>query len=328
MNNLNMSKNKTGFDPKWLFSYGLYIIFILLFIAFTFLTNNFFTAQNLSLVLADNSGFLVVAIGTTFVILTGHMNLSVGSIMLLSASVAYKLTRPLADDPAVYISLFILIAVAVGTICGIICGLLVAKLKVNHMLSTLGLMLLFKGVALTLTNALTLTIPNKISSVVLHRWFGYVPTNVFVAIIILILAQLLLSYTEFGRKIVAIGCNKKAAQIRGIRNDKMIFIAYLISGILAGLAGALTAFNSGGVGATLGSGMDFTAVAAIVLGGTSLSGGKGRIFPNTLLGVLLLGLLDNGLVMVGIDTFAIPVYKGAAIFIAMFADSLKNKIKS
>ncbi|NLM37489.1 MAG: ABC transporter permease [Firmicutes bacterium] len=322
---LEMVSRNPRFSFQTVLSSALYIIFAILFIVYAFSTNSFLTVNNFIQVLSDASALIIAATGLTFVILTGSLDLSIGSAMMVSGALATIAVKNSTGNPVVGILIVFLISLAVGIGVGAINGFMIAKLKMTPFLATLGMMVALKGVALTLTNSTSILLPLSLKKVGVTKLFETVPLYVILALALIAIAQYMLRNTIFGRQIIALGCDQKAAEKLAINSAKITFLCYLLSGIFAGLAGFVAVINLGAVTPTTGSGYEFLAAACIVLGGTSLFGGKGAFLPNTLIGVLLLSVLENGLILMNSSIYAIPLIRGGIIFIAMYLDSLKKE---
>lgn len=303
---------------KTLLSYGFYLVFGVMLIVYTLAAKNFLTPGNLLQVLMDSSASMVICAGLTFVILTGALDLSVGSVAFVAATVCAMLMKSGAP-----IWIAVLAAILTGGLLGSINGSLITKLKMNPMLTTLGMMIGLRGLALQLTNGMQIYIPKPLKQFGMQV-IGVLPLIVLLGLIMLLLAQLVLNRTKFGRYVIAIGCGEKAAAKVGINVSLNKFLIFAISGTCAGLGGIVSMINMGAVQPYLGKGMEFTTVAAIVLGGTSLFGGKGSFIPGTLMGVLMLSLIENGLGLMGASPFIYPFVRGLIIFVSMYADSLKE----
>ncbi|HYF75196.1 MAG TPA: ABC transporter permease [Candidatus Nitrosocosmicus sp.] len=303
---------------KTILYYGFYIVFAVMLIVYAFGAKNFLSADNLLQVLMDSSASMVICAGLTFVVLTGALDLSVGSVAFVSATVSAILIK---NDFPIWLAL--LAAVLTGMLLGAVNGVLITKLKMNPMLTTLGMMIGLRGLALQLTNGMQIYIPKALKQFGM-QFITVFPLIVLFGLIMLVLAQFVLSRTKFGRYVIAIGCGEKSAEKVGINVTLNKFLIFVISGVCASLGGIVSVINMGAVQPYLGKGMEFTTVAAIVLGGTSLFGGKGSFIPGTLMGVLMLSLIENGLGLMGASPFIYPFVRGLIIFVAMYADSLKD----
>lgn len=302
--------------------YGIYIMLALIVVTFSILSAPFRSINNLTQLLFSCTQMLVVATGVTYVIITGALDLSVGMGVLASAMLLNLLT-----SKGVNIFVAIIAAILLGTLAGFINGFVVTKLRCNAYLATYGMQLALRGFGLTISKGVNQNTSTAVKALFKYKVFGIVPLYFVIALLILLIAQYVLRYTSYGRKIIAVGCNEMGARRVGINSDSIRCSAFVISGTCAGIAGVLMAANVGTATTNTGSGYEFIAAAAVLMGGTSMYGGKGSIIPGTLIGVILLQTMENGLTILGIDPYYLALVRGALIFFAMFADSLKNRKK-
>ena len=302
---------------------GFYIVFFCVIVFFSLKAENFPTLLNLNAILFQSAPLVIIATGLTFVIITGSLDISVGSIAFVSSAAAMFVYQ-LWNIKTIWC---VLIVITVATLCGLVNGLLIVKLKINPLIVTMGMMISLRGLALFITKGNQITVPKSIYD------FGgakiaAVYLEVILAISILIIAQIILSKTHLGKYIIATGCDAGAAKAVGIKVDIIRIIVFILSGFFAGIAGILMMGQSGVVHTSMGQGMEFTAIAVIVIGGTSLFGGKGSLIPGTLFGTIILILIENGLNYMGISPYFYPFVRGLIIFIAMFIDSFKYRLKT
>jgi ribose transport system permease protein len=229
----------------------------------------------------------IIALGMTFVILTGGIDLSVGSLLAVAGVIAANL----ADRG---LAVAIIAAVAATTILGLINGLVIAKARIQPFIVTLGMMIAARGIALAVTNEQNVRIPATATE---FAWLGqgmigFLPVPILILIIVFVIGWLILNYTRFGRHVFALGDNDEAARLMGLNIDRVTVLVYTISGLLAGLAGVILASRLYTGSPTEGVGRELDAIAAVVVGGTLLTGGKGSVV-STLYGVLLLGVIFN-----------------------------------
>ncbi|MGY8974810.1 MAG: ABC transporter permease [Alphaproteobacteria bacterium] len=260
---------------------------------------------------------LTAAAGLTVVLITGNIDLSVGSIAYIAASVAY-----LSADQGPIIT--ILAVIFVGAFLGLINGFLIAYLKMNSLLTTLGLLIAYRGISLVITGGTVQKIGEQLSNFGNYKFFGFFPLIFAVSLILVIGIQFIMKFTRFGRYCYAIGNNEISANKLGIPVKKIKLYSFIIAGICGALSGLLLAMYLGEVTTFTGRGMEFQAVAAIVIGGTSLFGGRGSIMPGTFAGVLLLVIINNGLGSMGVSPYVYPFVAGSIIFLAIYLDSIKN----
>ena len=296
------------------------IALIILMAVITIINSNFLTANNLLNLLLQVTSNALIAFGMTFVILTGGIDLSVGSILALSSA----LTAGLLGS-GMPVTLAILISLILGCILGMMNGLLISYGKLAPFIVTLATMTIFRGATLVYTNANPIT--KGLSDTFLFQFLGQgyivgIPFPVIIMFIVFIVLYVLLHKTAFGKSVYAIGGNEKAAYISGVKLNKVKIIIYSISGIMASISGLIITSRLSSAQPTAGASYEMDAIAAVVLGGTSLSGGKGRIL-GTLIGALIIGVLNNGLNIIGVSAFWQQVVKGVVILIAVLIDRFK-----
>lgn len=296
------------------------IALIILMAVITIINSNFLTANNLLNLLLQVTSNALIAFGMTFVILTGGIDLSVGSILALSSA----LTAGLLGS-GMPVTLAILISLILGCILGMMNGLLISYGKLAPFIVTLATMTIFRGATLVYTNGNPIT--KGLSDTFLFQFLGQgyivgIPFPVIIMFIVFIVLYVLLHKTAFGKSVYAIGGNEKAAYISGVKLNKVKIIIYSISGIMASISGLIITSRLSSAQPTAGASYEMDAIAAVVLGGTSLSGGKGRIL-GTLIGALIIGVLNNGLNIIGVSAFWQQVVKGVVILIAVLIDRFK-----
>lgn len=296
------------------------IALIILMAVITIINSNFLTANNLLNLLLQVTSNALIAFGMTFVILTGGIDLSVGSILALSSA----LTAGLLGS-GMPVTLAILISLILGCILGMMNGLLISYGKLAPFIVTLATMTIFRGATLVYTNGNPIT--KGLSDTFLFQFLGQgyivgIPFPVIIMFIVFIVLYVLLHKTAFGKSVYAIGGNEKAAYISGAKLNKVKIIIYSISGMMASISGLIITSRLSSAQPTAGASYEMDAIAAVVLGGTSLSGGKGRIL-GTLIGALIIGVLNNGLNIIGVSAFWQQVVKGVVILIAVLIDRFK-----
>ena len=296
------------------------IALIILMAVITIINSNFLTANNLLNLLLQVTSNALIAFGMTFVILTGGIDLSVGSILALSSA----LTAGLLGS-GMPVTLAIIISLILGCILGMMNGLLISYGKLAPFIVTLATMTIFRGATLVYTNGNPIT--KGLSDTFLFQFLGQgyivgIPFPVIIMFIVFIVLYVLLHKTAFGKSVYAIGGNEKAAYISGVKLNKVKIIIYSISGIMASISGLIITSRLSSAQPTAGASYEMDAIAAVVLGGTSLSGGKGRIL-GTLIGALIIGVLNNGLNIIGVSAFWQQVVKGVVILIAVLIDRFK-----
>ncbi|APH03597.1 ABC transporter permease [Bacillus weihaiensis] len=295
---------------------GLLLITVILSIV----SPNFMTVDNMLNVLRQVSINALIAFGMTFVILTGGIDLSVGSILALASAVTASLLAS-GMDPI----LAILVGLLAGAIMGAINGLIITKGKVAPFIATLATMTVFRGLTLVYTDGRPITGLSSSELFVLmgKGYVGWIPVPVIWMLITYGILYFILKKTTFGRRVYAIGGNEEAAILSGIRTDRVKIWIYSLTGLLSALAGIILSSRLNSAQPTAGASYELDAIAAVVLGGTSLSGGRGWIF-GTLVGALIIGVLNNGLNIMNVSSFYQQVVKGGVILLAVLLDRKKS----
>lgn len=292
---------------------------IILVVIVSILNPSFLEPLNILNLLRQVAINALIAFGMTFVILTGGIDLSVGAILALSSALTAGMMVS-GIDPL----LAILIGCILGGLMGMVNGLFITKGKMAPFIATLATMTIFRGLTLVYTggNPITGLGDNYLFQLFGRGYFLGIPVPAVTMILTFVVLFIILHKTPFGRKTYAIGGNEKAALISGIKVPKVKVMIYSLSGMLAALAGAILTSRLNSAQPTAGTSYELDAIAAVVLGGTSLSGGKGRIF-GTLIGALIIGTLNNGLNLLGVSSFYQMVVKGIVILIAVLLDRKK-----
>lgn len=312
------------------------LMLVILLAMFTALSPTFLTANNLSILAKHVAISALLAVGMTFVVLTGGIDLSVGSVAGLAGIVAGLLITGITVGGVVHfvpISVVILLALLVGAAVGACNGLLVARFSVTPFIATLGTLYIARGTALLLSGGHTF--PN-LAGLAAHGNTGFpalgqsfllgVPTPVWMTLAIAAIAAAVAAQTPFGRHIYAVGGNERAARLAGIRTSRVKGITYVISGVCAALVGLIIAAQLESAHPATGESFELNAIAAVVLGGTSLMGGRGSI-GGSLIGAMVIGVLADGLVMLGVSEFWQIVIKGVVIVLAVAVDQLQSRVQ-
>lgn len=261
-----------------------------------------------------------IALGMTFVILTGGIDLSVGSTLALTSAIFAGLLQ--GGMPTI---LAILISLGLGLILGLLNGILITKGKLAPFIVTLATMTIFRGLTLVYMDGRPIAGPKDdfaFQFLGKGQFFG-IPFQVILFIIAYLILWILLTKTSYGRKIYAVGGNEKASFISGIKIDKVKILVYVISALMAVLSGLVLTSRLNSAQPTAGSAYEMDAIAAVVLGGTSMTGGSGSL-TGTLIGILILGVLNNGLNLLGVSSFYQQIVKGVVILIAVLIDIKRN----
>lgn len=314
---------KRWFSKEWLLEQKSLIALLILIAVVSSMSPNFFTINNLFNILQQTSVNAIMAVGMTLVILTSGIDLSVGSLLALTGAVAASIV-----GLEVNALLAVFGALALGAAIGAGTGIIVAKGKVQAFIATLVMLLLLRGVTMVYTNGSPIN--TGFSDVAdAFGWFGIgrplgIPTPIWLMVVVFIAAWYMLHHTRLGRYIYALGGNEAATRLSGISVDKVKIIVYALCGLLSALAGIIEVARLSSAQPTAGTGYELDAIAAVVLGGTSLAGGKGRIV-GTLIGALILGFLNNGLNLLGVSSYYQMIVKAAVILLAVLVDNKSSK---
>ena len=304
---------------------GILIAFavLYLFLAINPATSEaFLTRQNMFNVLRQLSTNLYLACGMTMIIILGGIDLSVGSIIALSGCVAAACVA----RHGMPIPVALIIGIVIGVAFGMISGIVICKTTIPPFIVTLATMNIARGFAYVYTGGSPVRVVTKEWQFIGAGYIGPFPTPVIILIIVLIVTALLMNNTRLGRHIYAVGGNVQAARFSGISVEKVKFWIYSFSGLMAGLAGVVLASRMYSGQPTAGNGAEMDAIAAVVVGGTSMSGGSGKI-GGTIIGALIIGFLNNGLNLLNVNSFWQYVVKGVVILLAVFLDFIRNRNK-
>ncbi|EPF7976376.1 ribose ABC transporter permease [Vibrio harveyi] len=327
MSTNTMSKpNETGskklFTKEWLIEQKSLIALLFLIVVVSFLNPNFFTVDNILNILRQTSVNAIIAVGMTLIILTAGIDLSVGSVLALCGAFAASM---IALEVPVLIA--VPTALFAGAALGAISGIIIAKGKVQAFIATLVTMTLLRGVTMVYTDGRPIS-TGFTDTADAFAWFGTgyalgIPVPVWLMVIVFAAAWYLLNHTRFGRYVYALGGNESATRLSGINVDRVKIGVYAICGMLAALAGIIVTSRLSSAQPTAGMGYELDAIAAVVLGGTSLMGGKGRIM-GTLIGALIIGFLNNALNLLDVSSYYQMIAKAVVILLAVLVDN-KNK---
>jgi len=290
---------------------GLFALLIIL----SFLSGAFFTSYNILSVLRQASINGLIAFGMMFVILSSGIDLSVGSTLAFSSLIMAKMIQMGIASPYA-----ILISLVVGAIVGVINGLLISKGKLQPMIATLSTMMVFRGLTLFISNGVPVS---KLGEGLLG-WSGRgdflnIPVPVYILLLVFFLIYFILNKTVFGKRVYAIGGNAKAALLSGIEVEKYLVYVYIFSGVLAALAGVILTSRIDSAVPTAGTSYEMNAIAAVVIGGASLTGGRGKV-TGTLIGILIIAVLINGLNLLGTSAYLQQIITGSIIITAVIFD--------
>jgi ribose transport system permease protein len=294
------------------------LLLVVLCIAFSISSPRFLSTGNGLIVLQQAVVLAVAALGMTFVVIAGSIDLSVGSIVALSALAAASTSGSLGV-------LAIVPAALVGLVCGLINGVVVAKGLVPSFIVTLGTMVIYRGIVLYFTRGAPVSIESEGFLDFYAGRFAGVPNAVWIALAVIILGWITLSFTVFARELKATGGGERVARLTGIRIDKVKIAMFALLGLLCGIAGLLQSARAMAATSQLGEGLELDVIAAVVVGGTPLTGGLGSV-QGTILGVLIITILSNGMNMAGVDPYLQNIVKGVVLVVAVFVTIDRKKI--
>ena len=323
MNQNMLANDKKPFGNRfktWAIKYNTVVVLLVIFVFFAFASESFLKPTNLLNVLRQISINGIIATGMTLVILTGGIELSVGAVVALTSVIA----AIIANEANTAWWLSILAAVAVSTFIGLITGTFISFFNLAPFIMTLAMMTIARGLAFTFSNGKPISGVHKDFLVIGKQDLLGIPIPVWIFAFVVIVTIILLKYIPLGRYIYAIGGNERAARASGI-NAKLVKLAvYVIAGFYTGVASVvLTSRLSAGL-PQVASGYEMDAIAAVVIGGTSLMGGTGGML-GTVTGVLIIGFINNGMDLLNVASYPQQIIKGVIIILAVLVDSIKNK---
>lgn len=303
-----------SFVARW----GIWAALVAEFVWFGLaLPGTFWSAGNLENVLRQNSFGAVLAVGMTLTILTGGIDLSIGSVVALAGVASVTTLVHGGGIPAAFCA-----AIAAGAAVGAVNALLVTRVRIPPFLASLAMMLIVRAAAMKWTRGETVRVPHEADEAFSGLMTGWMPAAAMIAVVAA--AWVLLARTPFGRHVVAVGGNTEAARLAGIRVPRVLAGVYVLCGALAGLAGAMLASRLAAGDPRSGASFELDAVAATVVGGTSLFGGRGSVW-GTLAGVFFVGFLNNGLTLAGVESFDQQIVKGCVLLAATSLDLWRGK---
>nr|WP_235550505.1 ABC transporter permease [Paenibacillus sp. Soil750] len=296
----------------------------MLVLIFSLSSSNFFQFDNLVAIMLSTAVIGVLALGSTFVIITSGIDLAVGTVMTFSAVMAgviittWQLPMPLG----------ILGGILAGAICGLISGLLVARMKIPPFIATLAMMMVTKGLSLVISGAkpIYFTDTPAFTQISMGSIISGIPNAILIFFGAAIVASIILTKTIIGRYNFALGSNEESTRLSGVNVDYWKIVIYTLTGVFSGIAGIMMASRLNSAQPALGSGYELEAIAAVVIGGTSLSGGKGSIL-GTVIGALIMSVLTNGLRILSVKQEWQTVIVGIVIVLAVYADMMRRRKK-
>ena len=296
------------------------LLFVAIFLIFGLMSERFLELQSFENIVKQASFVGIVAVGMTFVMLTGGIDLSVGTNMYLSAVVAGLLMQELDLSPWIAF----VACLGTGLVFGAVNAFMIVRLGMVPFIVTLGMLVAGRGLGLLLTESRGVILPNDVLRFGAGDVLG-IPNPILVFLAVAIAAQVVLSRTRFGRHIYAVGFDAKAAKQAGIGVGRTLASAYLVCGVCAALGGFVSVSQLGIVNPGFGEFTELYAIAAAVLGGASLFGGVGSVLPGTVLGALLIQMVQSGLIFLRIDVYVQPLIQAAIIFLAVTLDAVRNR---
>lgn len=300
---------------QYLLKYGLIILVILMCIFLSFFSPVFLSPANLINICRQISINGIIAVGMTFILLSGCIDISVGAIVAVSGVVCGSI---LVNDPNAV--LFACVAsIAICMAFGWVSGFMVSSFGIPPMIATLAMMTIARGFALVYADGRPYLIQSDSFAVIGQGDIGFLPVPTLVLILVLIIFQVLLSNTAFGRSVYALGGNRKAAEASGVNCKRVLRMVFSISGALAGVAGLVLASRIGSGQPAIGQGYEMDAIAACVIGGASTMGGIGKL-SGTVVGVFIIGLISNALTLLNVDVYWQQIVKGLIIAVAVILD--------
>ncbi len=303
---------------EWFRKHPIVLLLLLVITLFSVLSDSFLSTQNFLNILIQASALTIVATGMTFVLLTAGIDLSVGAIMFLAGVISGKLVVG-----GLSIWLAVPLVFAIGVLYGWVNGLCIVRLKVVPFIVTLATLYMGRGMGLFISDTRAVNLPESFLNIGSWKFVG-IPLPVITMLLVVLVFHVLLTYTSFGRQLYAIGNSQEKALKAGINVDALLLKVYLICGFCAALGGLIAIAQLGAISPSFGLQYEFMAIAAAVLGGTSLFGGRGKILPGTLIGAILIQMIQNGLVIINADPYLYPLVTGGIIFLIVFADSWRH----
>lgn len=304
----------------------IWVLVVAFFLFNAFVTPNFASSRNIINILYHSSIMSMLVLGEGLILVIGNLDLSIESILAFAPGMAMLLAVnwfPGTFGPVACI----IITLLVGALVGLFNGVMISRVQVNPFLQTLSLEIMLRGLVLFLVPFSIFPLPEAYSYIGQAWVFDKIPAAIIVVFVIYLIFHIIFQYTTFGRKYMATGGNPKASFVSGINTSRMIIIAFVLSGLLAAVAGLLAAGRQGSVNNSMGTGMVMLAFAGAILGGASLEGGKGT--PIGMLGgAILLGMISNSLTLLGVQATLVYATQGALIFLAIIIDRLRIYVRN
>ncbi len=300
-------------------NFSVLMILVLLSLFLTLATDNFLTQKNLFSVMRAFSYIAIIAVGQCFVIISAGVDLSVGSIFGFTGLLTAFFIQKIGFNPAVSI----LIGLAAGTAFGMANGFLITLLRIPPFIATLGMLSVARGLAYALTTGYPIRTPSGFNTIG-QGYLWIIPLPVVYMVLIVVIFSFLLERTVFGRRVFAVGGNEEAAEISGIEVNKIKVVIYSLCGFLSAMSGIITTSRLGVAQSTSGTGYELDVIAAVIIGGASLSGGKGTVV-GAMLGAAIMGVLRNGLILLNVSPYWQQTVIGIVILIAIAGDQASKR---
>lgn len=318
----NKQKNAVGTvaigkKMQGLSQYGIYIAFLLLCILFAIMNPLFLTPGNLINIVRQVSFNAILAMGMLMVIIIGGIDLSVGSVVALAAVVTASFVQ--TKNPILPVPLAVLVGLAIGAACGFFNGVIITKGKLAPFIVTMVSMTMARGVAQLFTKGRPVTGLLEQFDFLGAGFIMGIPVPIYILVVVIIITHFILNFTRTGRYIYAVGGNEPAAEASGLKVHRIKIMVYTFSGMMAGLVGIILTARLNSASPVLGNGYELDAIAAVVIGGASMNGGKGRVI-GTVVGALIIGTISNGLDILNVSSYWQQIIKGIIILVAVLLD--------
>lgn len=317
MSTLTLSRSRPRIGAQTVRDYALWAVLLLLLVIFTFANPNFLTTDNLLNIVRQVSLIGIAAVGMTFVMIAGGIDLSIGALLGLTSVLAAFAMVDLAWP--IYAAIALALAVALAS--GWSIGMIVTRVGVPGLIVTLAYYTALRGVAFTITQGQTISGLPESFAYLGQGYFLGVPVPVWFMATAFVTGHLVLTRTKFGMQCYAVGGSKEAARLSGINVRRIELSVYVISGVLTGVAAMIMLSRLNSANANLGTGFELDVITAVILGGVSFAGGQGRI-RGALVGVLILGVLSNGLILIGVSPYLQAIVKGGVLLVAVSLDMI------
>lgn len=297
--------------------YGIYIAFLAMCILFSIMNPLFLTPGNIINIVRQVSFNAILAMGMLMVIITGGIDLSVGSVIALASVITASFVRQAA--PILPVPVAVLVGLAIGALCGMFNGILITKGKLAPFIVTMVSMTMARGAAQLFTKGRPVTGLAESYDYLGAGFIAGIPVPIYILVLIVLITHFILTYTRTGRYIYAVGGNEQAAVASGLKVDRMKLFVYTFSGIMAALVGVILSARLNSASPILGDGYELDAIAAVVIGGASMNGGKGKVI-GTVVGALIIGTISNGLDILNVSSYWQQIIKGIIILTAVLLD--------